>query len=120
MAKVKIVNAMFYGFHGTYEYEREQGQKFYLDVEVTTKDEAAAESDDDRDTVNSATIYSVVKDAVENKRFKLLRALGVHIGDSILEHCKDVAEVKTVIRKPSVPISGPIDYVQVEIVRTAK
>ena len=30
---------MFYGFHGQYEYEREQGQKFYFDVEVTTKND---------------------------------------------------------------------------------
>jgi dihydroneopterin aldolase len=34
MAKVRILNMMFYGFHGVYEYEREQGQKFYIDVEI--------------------------------------------------------------------------------------
>ena len=45
MSKIKIVNMMFYGFHGIYEYEREQGQKFYLDVEMETKDQRAAESD---------------------------------------------------------------------------
>ena len=44
---------MFYGFHGMYEYEREQGQKFYFDVEATTKDDKVVESDDVADTVDS-------------------------------------------------------------------
>ncbi|MBQ3971601.1 MAG: dihydroneopterin aldolase, partial [Selenomonadaceae bacterium] len=38
MAKIRIHNMMFYGFHGIYEYEREQGQKFYIDVEVEMDD----------------------------------------------------------------------------------
>ena len=39
MATVSIKNMMFYGFHGVYEYEREQGQKFFLDVTCETKDD---------------------------------------------------------------------------------
>ena len=34
MARISIKNMMFYGFHGIYEYEREQGQKFFIDVEL--------------------------------------------------------------------------------------
>ena len=34
---------MFYGFHGIYEYEREQGQKFFVDVALVTKDNRTAE-----------------------------------------------------------------------------
>ena len=73
MAKVRIVNMMFYGFHGIYEYEREQGQKFYIDVEVETKDDSVAESDDVKDGVDTAAIYDLVKDVVENKRYNMWR-----------------------------------------------
>ena len=48
MSKIRIHNMMFYGFHGIYEYEREQGQKFYIDVEMVTRDEKAAVTDDPR------------------------------------------------------------------------
>lgn len=120
MAKIRIVNMMFYGFHGQYEYEREQGQKFYFDVEVTTKTDNVVDSDDVADTINSSTIYSIVKDAVENKKFHLLQALGGHIGDKLIAHSPVVAEVKVTIRKQYVPISGALDYVEVEVTRRAE
>ena len=117
MAKVRIHNMMFYGFHGVYEYEREQGQKFYIDVEVETKDDKMAETDDVKGGVDPAAIYEIVKDVTENKRFQLLGALSAHIGDKLLEKYSHFHSVTTRIRKPSVPISGPIDYVEVETTR---
>ena len=120
MAKIKIVNMMFYGFHGIYEYEREQGQKFYVDVELVTRDETGCSSDDPKDGIDAATVYSQVKDVVENKRFQLLMALAAHIGDHLLEVYQQLAEVTIRIRKPSVPIPGPLDYVEVEATRKAQ
>ena len=120
MAKIRIHNMMFYGFHGVYEYEREQGQKFYIDVEVETKDDKVAETDALSDGVDTAAIYDLVKDVTENKRFQMLLTLGAHIGDRIIAKYSHFASVKTTIRKPSVPISGPIDYVEAEITRYAK
>ena len=44
MVKVRIHNMMFYGFHGYYEYEREQGQKFFFDVELKIEDDKAMDT----------------------------------------------------------------------------
>lgn len=120
MAKVRIHNMMFYGFHGVFEYEREQGQKFYIDVEIETNDDRLAETDDVKDGVDPAAVYDVVKDVTENKRFQLLAALSAHIGDKLLEKYPHFKTVTTRIRKPSVPISGPIDFVEVEVTRNQK
>ncbi len=120
MAKIRIHNMMFYGFHGIYEYEREQGQKFYIDVEIETKDDKVAETDALNDGVDTAAIYDIVKDVTENKRFQMLLALAAHIGDRLIAKYSHFAAVKTTVRKPSVPISGPIDYVEVEMTRYAK
>ena len=111
---------MFYGFHGIYEYEREQGQKFFIDVEVETKDDTVAESDELKDGVDTAAIYDLVKDVVENKRYNMLEALSANIGDKLLAKYPHFKSVKARIRKPSVPISGPIDYVEAEAVRYQK
>ena len=119
MAKIKIVNMMFYGFHGIYEYEREQGQKFYVDVELVTRDETGCSSDDPKDGIDAATVYSQVKDVVENKRFELLQALASHIDERLLAAYPHLGAVTTRVRKPSVPISGPLDYVEVEVTRKA-
>ena len=120
MEKVRICNMMFYGFHGIYEYEREQGQKFFIDVEVETKDDTVADSDDLKDGVDTAAIYDMVKDAVENKRYHMLAALSAHVGDKLLAKYPHFKSVTTRIRKPSVPISGPIDFVEVETTRCQK
>jgi 7,8-dihydroneopterin aldolase/epimerase/oxygenase len=120
MAKIRIHNMMFYGFHGIYEYEREQGQKFYVDVEMVTRDDKAELTDDPKDGVDTALVYTQVKDVVENKRFMLLQALAVHVNEQLLKAYPQIGEVTTCVRKPSVPISGPIDYVEVEATSKAK
>ena len=117
--KISLTNMMFYGFHGVYEYEREQGQKFYVDVDICTDLQTAGNTDAVADTIDYTVVYGRVKEIIENRRFKLLEALGAHIGDCIL----DVAPVSSVtvrIRKPAVPLAGSIDYVQVQITRNAK
>lgn len=115
MAKVRIKNMMFYGFHGLYEYEREQGQKFYIDIEVETRDDSVAQADDPVNAVQSATVYAVIRDAVENKRFMLLQALGLHVNQEILKAMPMAKASTIIIRKPSVPIAGPLDCVEVEV-----
>ena len=111
---------MFYGFHGIYEYEREQGQKFYIDVEIEMEDAKAIETDDVKDAVDTAAVYDIVGEAVKNKRYQLLISLSAHIGDKLLAKYPHFDSVTATIRKPSVPISGPIDYVEVETTRTRK
>ena len=120
MAKIRIHNMMFYGFHGIYEYEREQGQKFFIDVEINFDEEKAVQTDDVADDVDPAVVYELVKDATENKRFQLLTALSAHIGDKLLRKYPHFTSVTAKIRKPSVPIAGPIDYVEVETTRVRK
>ena len=120
MAMISIKNMMFYGFHGTYEYEREQGQKFYFDVKMETKGESASKTDNPDEGIDAALVYSLVKDVVENKRFQLLQALAGAIDDKILAEYNRLKQVTTTVRKPSLPISGPIDYLEVEVTRTAE
>lgn len=117
MAVVRIHNMMFYGFHGLYEYEREQGQKFFVDVSIEMDDEKAIQTDDVRDGVDTATVYDIVGEAVRHQRYTLLISLSAHIGDKLLAKYPHFKSVTATIRKPSVPIAGPIDYVEVETTR---
>lgn len=117
MIKVSIKNMMFYGFHGYYEYEREQGQKFFFDVEMIINDDKALETDNLNEGVDTARVYDVVRDVSENQRFQLLAALGGHIADKLLGKFSHVDQATVRIRKPSVPIAGPMDYVEVEVTR---
>ena len=79
-----------------------------------------AGTDDPDASVDTASVYDIVQDVCENKRFKLLIALTAAIGDRILSKFQILESVTTRVRKPSVPIKGPIDYVEVETTRTAQ
>jgi len=113
--KILLENMVFYGFHGVYEYEREQGQRFYVDAEICA-DLSAARSDKLTDTIDYTLVYNQIKEVMENHRFHLLEAVGAHIADLILKTTV-ATEVTIRIRKPAVPIPGPLDFVQVETSR---
>lgn len=116
MNKILLENMMFYGFHGVHEYEREQGQRFYVDVEMTADLSKAGQTDDLNDTIDYTVVYDSVKDIMENHRFQLLEALGTHIAEDIVT-MPLIDEVTIRIRKPAVPIHGQLEYVQVETTR---
>ena len=120
MAMIRIRNMMFYGFHGIYEYEREQGQKFFVDVSLETRDNHAAETDKAEDGVDSAHVYTFVRDVVENKRFTLLQSLATEVNRQLLKAFPQCKAATTMIRKPSVPIAGPLDCVEVEVTSQAE
>jgi 7,8-dihydroneopterin aldolase/epimerase/oxygenase len=114
--KILLQNMMFYGHHGVYEYEREQGQRFYVDVELELDFTKAAKTDDWRDAADYVTVYEQVKAIFENRRFKLMEALAAHIAVTLLQGT--ISQVTVRVRKPGVPLPGQIDYVQIETTRS--
>ncbi len=114
---IRLENMVFYGFHGVYEYEREQGQRFYVDVEIDADLSLAGKTDKLTDTIDYTLVYTQIKEVMENQRFHLLEAVGDHIAGLILK-TTIANEVRIRIRKPAVPIPGPLDYIQVEIIRS--
>ncbi len=114
---ILLENMVFYGFHGVYEYEREQGQRFYVDVQIHADLSEASKTDKLTDTIDYTMVYSQIKDVMENQRFQLLEAVGGNIAELILK-TSIATDVTIRIRKPAVPIPGPLNFVQVEISRS--
>jgi len=114
--KILLQNMVFYGFHGVHEYEREQGQRFYVDAEISADLSVASQNDNIMETIDYTLVYNQIKEVMENHRFQLLEAVGAHIAEVILK-TSIATEVTIRIRKPAVPIPGPLDYVQVETSR---
>lgn len=114
--KILLRNMMFYAFHGVFEYEREQGQRFYVDVELNTDTTKAGASDDLKYAVDYTTVYQKVKEVVETNRFKLLETLANTLTNELLKF-DGVNYVTVRIRKPAVPVPGQIDYVELEVAR---
>ncbi|MBI2865399.1 MAG: dihydroneopterin aldolase [Chloroflexi bacterium] len=119
MAEDKIVLAgmMFYGYHGVSPAEKELGQRFVVDVELSMDLTPGGSSDDLSKTVNYSAVYKVVKKAVEGPTLSLIEAVAERIARDVLSQFQ-VEQVRVTVKKPEVPIKGSVlSYVAVEIVR---
>jgi len=110
--KIVLKNMMFYGYHGVYEYEQEQGQSFYVDAELYLDFSQAAATDDWSKALDYVMVYNEIKEIFASKRFKLLETLVSCIASSLLY--EQVSKVTVRVRKPNVPLPGYTDYVEVE------
>ncbi len=115
--KVSLENIRLYGYHGASQNERELGQRFEIDVEITADLSKAVASDSMSETVNYEQVYKLVESEVVNERYHLLETMADKIARDVLERF-NATEVLVRIRKPSVPIAGSVDHVAVEVVHT--
>ena len=116
--RVHLKNMVFYGYHGNLAEENTLGQRFLIDLVLTLDIAKAARTDDLRHTIDYVRVYEICRRLVEHDRVKLLETLCNHILDRILEACPLVTKVEIIIRKPSVPMGGALDYVAVETSKT--
>ncbi len=114
IATIRLRNLIIYGYHGALTEERTLGQRFEVDLEYQFNCVAAAQNDELQETISYVDIYNLVNDAVTQKQFHLLEALGQHIID-IIKTQFPVTQIRVKIRKPSVPIPAVLDHVEVEL-----
>ena len=109
----------FFGFHGVEDLEREQGQRFLIDVTCSIDLRLAGTTDDIGATCNYVEIYSIVRRIVEGTPFKLIESVAELIAENILQ-VFPVREVKVRVSKPEVLLGGSLDYAAVEIHRAVQ
>ena len=110
---------MFYGYHGVFEAEKELGQRFEVDVELVTDLSIPGQTDDLEQSINYVDVYTLVSDIVQERTYNLIEALAENIAGEILS-AYAVHQVVVRVRKPSVPMGGVIDHVEVEITRQGR
>ncbi len=108
----------FHAYHGVWDEEKEIGQRFEVDVELTVDSSTAAATDKLKDTIDLYQVFKTVEDVVMNNKFNLVETMADRIASEILEKYRPY-EVLIRIRKPHAPIMGLQDGIEVEIVRKA-
>ncbi len=115
MDYIRLKNMVFYGYHGVAESEKILGARFEVDLIVGCDLKKASESDDLQDTINYEAIYHDIEEIVTQKKKRLIEALAGIIARTIREKYLGIERITVVVRKPSVPIKGILDTVEVEI-----
>jgi 7,8-dihydroneopterin aldolase/epimerase/oxygenase len=104
------------GRHGVYDFEREQGQDFVVDVVLEIDTRQAAASDDLADTVNYGDLATGLADVVGGEPVNLLETLAARLAEVCLADQRVVAAEVTV-HKPQAPIPLTFHDVSVTIRR---
>ncbi len=115
--RIILSDLAFYGYHGVMLEENKLGQRFRIDLECGLDLKRAGETDIVEATVSYAEIYSLVKEATEDTRYKLIEALAQHIVDRLFEAFAPFEWIRIRIRKPEAPIPAVSGEFAIELFR---
>ena len=94
METIRIKGLEIFAYHGVNPEEKENGQKFILDIAMQADISRAAQTDD------------------------LIERAAQVVCDAILENYPKVQSVTVELKKPEAPINAVFDYVSVEMTRS--
>jgi dihydroneopterin aldolase len=115
--KIYVTGMEFWGYHGVYPEENKLGQRFRVDVILETDLKQAGKTDELDDTVNYAKVYTICKEIVEGKPYKLIEAVAENLASELLKEFSTVLYCTVKVVKPDPPIPGHYKSVAVEIKR---
>lgn len=102
---ISLEGLEFFAHHGFYKEEQKIGNKFAVDITVSTDLTDAAEHDELRETINYETLYRLIRHEM-SKPTKLLEHLGKRIIDTVFEHFPDIHAVEVRVSKYNPPVGG--------------
>lgn len=112
-----LKDLIFYGYHGVAPEENKIGCRFLLNVSCGLDLSKAGNSDDLDDTISYEFLFNTVRDAFEERQFKLLEALAQHIINQLFDRYPQINQIKIVVAKPEAPIPVSVGQFGVKLFR---
>ncbi len=101
--RLVVANIEIVGRHGWYPQERENGNRFRIDVELEGALERAIASDRLEDTIDYTKVVAAVRDVNASKRFRLIESFGGAIADELLRRFPRISRLTVRVRKLAPP-----------------
>lgn len=95
---IAIEGIEVYGYHGVYPIEKSQGNRFQVDLYLSTDQTIAAQTDILSDTVDYQAVYKSVVELMQEP-VHLLETLVTKIGLHVLEQFPSVDSARIRVRK---------------------
>ena len=120
--KIKIKGLRVYAHHGVFDFERQNGQDFYIDVTVWVAGKSTV-TDDLGHTVHYGDLAKALVEAAKNQPVDLLETLAQRLLDLTLNFGGGslsglVKKAKVTVHKPNAPI--PYDFEDVSVTLKGK
>jgi dihydroneopterin aldolase len=113
--RISLTGIAAFGHHGVFSSERDQGQRFVVDVNCTLDLSSAASSDDLEQTIDYGALAQAVAADIEGDPLNLIEALADRIALTCLRY-DAIQRVEVTVHKPQAPM--PVDFADVAVTLT--
>ena len=115
--RIVLAGMVFLARHGVNDREKEEHQRFEVDVELELDAQPAGTSDDLEQTIDYRGVYETTRSIVEGPSFDLIEALAESIARDLLAGNPRADAVLVRVRKPDVDLGGPLESAGVAVHR---
>lgn len=112
-----IKGVVIHARHGVMEHETEVGQRFVIDLELSSDLSKSSRTDKLADTVSYSNVVATATAAFKDDNYKLLERAAGAVADAILTGFSRISSVKVTIHKPHAPIAAIFEDVGVILTR---
>ena len=112
---IRMKNCAFFARHGVYDEEETLGQRFYVDAELRVKVEGPVDADSIDATVDYGAAFIEIEKIVTGERRHLIETLAFDVAQRLCERFPQIELATITVRKPSAPIPGVLDHVDVTV-----
>jgi len=110
----------FEGHTGCLDFEKADGQKFIVSLELFIERIKGCYTDKLEDTSDYAKVFEVVRETVTSDNGNLIESLAQKISDNVLKADPRIEKVVVTVSKPEAPVKGIFDTMKVTIERCRK
>lgn len=111
---ITLTGLRAFGRHGVFDFERENGQEFVVDLALGVSTKKAAKSDDVTDTVHYGELAEKVVAIVGGEPVNLIETLAHRIAGAVMED-ERVHFLAVTVHKPHAPIQAQFQDVAVTV-----
>ena len=112
---IQLRDLRVFAYHGVNPEEKQCGQSFYLDVDLTTDFSAAVRGDDIENTVSYAQVAKTLAKVLTGQRFDLIEKAAHAAADAVLRDYPAVQKIRLRMKKPDAPMKAECAFAAVEI-----
>ena len=117
MDRIIIRELQIFAHHGVLDFEKENGQYFYVNAQLGVNIQKAGMLDDLNKTVNYADVCSFIEMYLTDNDFELIETCAEKLAAALMNEYPDIKELDLEIRKPEAPVEQNVESLSVRIFR---
>lgn len=113
MNQIIIKNLKIFAYHGVHDFEKKDGQDFFVDAIIDLPEMQGFETDEIGEVISYSDVVRVIKKVMTENSYNLIEKVAVKIISEIFSAFSEVKTIDVTVKKPHAPIKEEFEYVAV-------